>query len=111
MHGVSADFNDPDGLTVVYDTSLSPTHGRSFGVQAPRTVDALARGRAEFDLSRRVEIYREFQRAAIEEVPVAALAWRAQGYGFDRRVTGFRNLPGALSTSSGQMLEFITIAA
>jgi hypothetical protein len=26
-------------------------------------------------------------------------------------VTGFRNLPGALSTSSGQMLEFITIAA
>lgn len=111
VHGVSADFNDPDGLTVVYDTSLSPTHGRSFGVQAPRTVDALARGRAEFDLSRRVEIYREFQRAAIEEVPVAALAWRAQGYGFDRRVTGFRNLPGALSTSSGQMLEFITIAA
>ena len=105
VHGVSADSNDPDGLSVVLDTSLAPTHGRSFGVSAPRTVDALARGRAEFDSAKRVEIYEDMQRAALEEVPMVGLAWRSQGFGMDRRVTGFTNLPGALSTSSGITLE------
>jgi peptide/nickel transport system substrate-binding protein len=106
VHGVSADFNDPDGLTVVLDTSLSATHGRSFGLRAPRTTDALRRGRAEFDTARRIEIYKEMQRAALEEVPVVGLAWREQGYGLDRRIAGFANMPGALSLSSGSLLEF-----
>jgi peptide/nickel transport system substrate-binding protein len=106
IHGVSADHNDPDGLTVVMDTSLSPAHGRSFGLKAPRTADLLARGRAEFDQAKRVAIYKDMQRAALEEVPLVGLAWRAQGFGMDRRVQGFVNLPGALSTSSGGMLEY-----
>jgi peptide/nickel transport system substrate-binding protein len=106
VHGVSADFNDPDGLTVVLDTSLSAAHGRSFGLSAPRTTDLLNKGRQEFDHARRVEIYRDMQRAAIEEVPLVGLAWREQGYAFDRRVTGFRILPGSLSLSSGVNLEF-----
>lgn len=104
IHGVSSDNNDPDGLTVLLDTSLSPTHGRSFGVEAPRTRAALARGRAEFNEARRIEIYKDMQRAALEEVPLVGLAWRAQGYGMDRRVQGFVNLPGALTNSSGAML-------
>ena len=33
------------------------------------------------------------------------LAWRSQGYGMDKSVMGFTNLPGALSNSSGNMLE------
>ena len=45
------------------------------------------------------------QRAALEEVPLVGLAWRSQGFGMDRRVKGFTNLPGALTTSSGAMLE------
>jgi peptide/nickel transport system substrate-binding protein len=45
------------------------------------------------------------QRAALEEVPVVGLAGRSQGYGMDRSVMGFTNLPGALTTSSGGMLE------
>jgi peptide/nickel transport system substrate-binding protein len=109
IHGVSADNNDPDGLTVIMDTSLSPTHGRSFGVQAPRTIQLLKDGRGEFDQAKRVAIYKDMQRAAIEEVPLVGLAWRAQGYGMDRRVSGFTNIPGALSTSSGAMLAETTI--
>jgi peptide/nickel transport system substrate-binding protein len=101
----SADNNDPDGLTGLLDTSLSPSHGRSYMVQAPRTVEALAKGRAEFDPAKRVEIYKECQRAALEEVPLVGLAWRSQGYGLDKSVKGFTNLPGALTTSSGAMLE------
>lgn len=105
IHGVSSDNNDPDGLTVVLDTSLSPTHGRSFKVDAPRTIAALAKGRSEFDQAKRVEIYKEMQRAALEEVPLVGLAWRSQGYGMEKSVMGFTNLPGALTTSSGAMLE------
>ncbi len=105
IHGVAADNNDPDGLTVVMDTSLAPTHGRSFGLKTPRTTEAFARGRAEFDQSRRIEIYKDLQRAALEEVPLVGLAWRSQGFGMDRGVTGFTNMPGALSTSSGSQLE------
>ncbi|WP_233256160.1 ABC transporter substrate-binding protein [Falsiroseomonas bella] len=109
VHGVSADFNDPDGLTVVLDTSLSAAHGRSFGLSAPRTTELLNKGRQEFDHARRVEIYKDMQRAALEEVPVVGLAWREQGYAFDRRVSGFRILPGALSLSSGVNLEFTSV--
>jgi peptide/nickel transport system substrate-binding protein len=109
IHGVSADNNDPDGLTVLLDTSLSPTHGRSFGVAAPRTAELLTRGRAEFDEAKRVAIYKDMQRAALEEVPLVGLAWRAQGFGMDKRVSGFSNLPGALTTSSGALLAETTI--
>jgi peptide/nickel transport system substrate-binding protein len=45
------------------------------------------------------------QRAAIEEVPLVGLAWRSQGFGMDKSVMGFTNLPGALTNSSGAMLE------
>lgn len=110
VHGVSADFNDPDGLTVVLDTSLSPTHGRSFRLDAPRTVELLRRGREEFDAARRVAIYKDMQRAALEEVPIVGLAWREQGYAHTARVSGFAIKPGALSLSSGDMLEFTSVA-
>ena len=79
-------------------------------MKAPRTVEALARGRAEFDQAKRVEIYKEMQRAALEEVPLAGLAWRSQGYGLDRRITGFTNLPGALTGFSGATLEETSFA-
>jgi peptide/nickel transport system substrate-binding protein len=58
-----------------------------------------------------VAIYQEMQRAALEEVPIVGLAWRSQGFGLDRRVSGFTNLPGALSTSSGGMLEYTSFGA
>ena len=57
-----------------------------------------------------MEIYKDLQRAALEEVPLVGLAWRSQGFGMDKRVTGFANLPGQLSTSSGNMLEYTDFA-
>ncbi len=36
---------------------------------------------------------------------MVGLAWLSQGYGMDKGVMGFTNLPGALSNSSGNMLE------
>ena len=106
IHGVSADNNDPDGLTVVLDTTLSPSHGRSFGVQAPRTAEALARGRAEFDQAKRVDdlqgdAARRSRRGAARR-PRLALAGLRHG---QAACKGFTNLPGALTDSSGAMLE------
>lgn len=102
--GGSASNNDPDGLSALLDTSGGPTLGTSFGLKAPRTNAAFARGRAEFDQAKRVEIYKEMQRAALEEVPMVGLVWRMQGYAMDKRVKGFTNLPGMLTNSSGGML-------
>ena len=110
IHGVSADSNDPDGLFVMMDTSLSPSHGRSFGVQAPRPIAALARGRAEFNEAKRIEIYKDLQRETLDEVPLVGVASRWQGFGMDKRVVGFTNLPGALSTFSSNMLEYTDFA-
>jgi peptide/nickel transport system substrate-binding protein len=105
VHGLLADSNDPDGLSVLMDMSLPPSYVRSIGVQAPRTAAAFARGRAEFDQAKRIAIYREMQLAALEETPLVGLTWRAQGYAMDRSVQGFTNLPGELTTSSGGMIE------
>lgn len=105
IHGLAADNNDPDGLSAIIDTSLSASHGRSFQLPAPKTADALRRGRAELDQAKRVEIYKEMQRACIEEAPMVGLAWRSQGYGYDKSVKGFTNIGGALSTASGGLLE------
>jgi peptide/nickel transport system substrate-binding protein len=105
IHGLVAENNDPDGLTPLIDTSLPPAYVRSFGLSAQRTTAALARGRAEFDQTKRIAIYKEMQRAVLEEVPLAGLAWRSQGYGMDRSVKGFANLPGALTAYSGRTLE------
>lgn len=105
IHGLSADGNDPDGLTAYLDTSLPASYSRSYKLSAPRTKELLARGRAEFDPAKRVAIYKDMQRAALEEAPLIGLAWRHQGYGMDRSVKGFVNLPGALTTSSGGMIE------
>jgi peptide/nickel transport system substrate-binding protein len=41
---------------------------------------------------------------------MSCAGWRAQGYGMDRRVVGFANIPGALSTSSGALLSETTIS-
>lgn len=105
IHGTAADNNDPDGLTAVMDTTLPPSYARSIGVLAPRTVAALALGRAEFDQLKRVAIYKDMQRAALEEVPMVGLCWRDQGYGMGKGIQGFANLPGALTFMSGVMLE------
>ena len=103
--GTAADNNDPDGLANLIDGSLSPSYIRSFGMRVPKIEELLKTGRAEFDRSKRKAIYKEIEALAIAQVPIAGLAWRSQGYAMAKDVTGFRNLPGALTFSSGITLE------
>lgn len=105
MGGTAADNNDPDGLANIIDGSLSPSYVRSFGLRVPKIEELLKAGRAEFDGARRKAIYQEMEALAIAEAPIVGLAWRSQGYALQKDVTGFRNLPGALTFNSGLTFE------
>ncbi len=103
--GTAADSNDPDGLSNFIDGSLSASYVRSTGLPIPRITELLAAGRAEFDESKRREIYKEIERITIEQAPIVGLTWRSQGYAMRKGVSGFRNLPGALTFYSGLTFE------
>jgi len=103
--GTAADSNDPDGLANLLDGSLAPSYVRSIGVRVPRIEELLRAGRSEFDPAKRKAIYAEMERVAIEEAPIVGLAWRSQGYAMQKDVSGFKNLPGALSFYSGLTFE------
>lgn len=110
VQGTAADSNDPDGIANFIDGSLAPSYVRSHGLKIDRITELLAAGRAELDEGKRREIYREMERVAIEQVPLVGLTWRSQGYAMRRQVTGFRNLPGALTFYSGLTFETTEVA-
>ncbi|MFC3127741.1 ABC transporter substrate-binding protein [Pseudoroseomonas globiformis] len=105
MMGTAADSNDPDGLANILDGSLATAYIRSYGLKTPRISELFAAGRAEFDEARRRAIYRELEQVAIEEAPIVGLTWRSQGYAMRSQVSGFKNLPGALTFYSGLTFE------
>jgi peptide/nickel transport system substrate-binding protein len=108
--GTAADSNDPDGLANFIDGSLSPSYVRSFGLKIDRITELLAAGRAEFDEAKRLALYKEMEQVAVEQVPLAGLTWRSQGYAMRKSVTGFQNLPGALTFYSGLTFETAAVA-
>jgi peptide/nickel transport system substrate-binding protein len=105
IRGVSADNNDADGMTVVLDTLFSATRDRSSEVAAPRTIPALARGWAELDQARRVEIQEDVQCTTLETVPLIGLARRSRNCGMDRRGQNSVGLHSGLFISSGRVLQ------
>ena len=108
--GTAADSNDPDGIANFIDGSLAPSYVRSFNLKIDRITEGLAAGRAEFDQTKRRDIYREVERIAIEQAPIVGLTWRSQGYAMRKQVTGFKNLPGALTFYSGLTFETTEVA-
>ena len=107
--GTAADSNDPDGLSNFIDGTLSPSYVRSHGMKVEKLTELLRAGRVEFDTAKRKAIYKELERVAIDEVPITGLAWRSQGYAMKKGVTGFKNLPGALTFYSGLTFEETSI--
>ena len=47
---------------------------------------------------------------AIEQAPIVGLTWRSQGYAMKKTVSGFKNLPGALTFYSGLTFETASLA-
>jgi ABC-type transport system substrate-binding protein len=107
--GDAADSNDPDGIAKAIDGSLSPSYSRSWGMKTEKLTELLKAGRAEFDTAKRKAIYKQLEALAIQEAPMVGLAWRSQGYAMQKRVSGFKNLPGALTFYSGTTFEDATV--
>lgn len=96
-------YNDPNALqTFLTGPAAYP---RSYGFDSPRINALLADGRREMDPGRRTAIYEQLMRVAQEEVPIVGLSWRAQAFGLQRNVTGFRNMDGALTFYAPITLE------
>jgi len=109
IQGASGDSNDPDSLAQMIDGELVASYARSFAMPTPKLHELLAAGRAEFDPAKRRAIYDQIQTVALEEAPIVSLCWRSQGYGMAKDVSGFHNLPGALTFYSGITLEETSI--
>jgi peptide/nickel transport system substrate-binding protein len=109
MMGDAADSNDPDGVSKAIDGSLSPSYSRSWGMKSEKLTALMKAGRAEFDAAKRKAIYKEMEALAIQEAPIVGLAWRSQGYAMQKRVSGFKNLPGALTFYSGTTFEDVSV--
>jgi peptide/nickel transport system substrate-binding protein len=111
VQGTTADNNDPDGLSGLLDGELPPNVARSYGIPTPRIHELFVAGRAEFDPAKRKAIYAELEKAALEQAVLVGLAWRSQGYGMSKKVTGFRSMPGGTNFNSGTLLEETQIAS
>ena len=109
VSGTVTDGNDPDGMTALLDSSLGASASRSYDLKLPKLQQLLAAGRAEFDDAKRRAIYRDLQQEAVEQAPAVFLAWRSQGYAMSSAVSGFTNMPGALTFFSGTTLEETSI--
>ena len=109
MMGDAADSNDPDGVAKAIDGSLTASYTRSFGLKIDKITALLVAGRAEFDTAKRKAIYKELEGLVIEQAPIVGLAWRSQGYAMQKKVSGFKNLPGALTFYSGSTFENVTV--
>lgn len=96
-------YNDPDSIQTFI--SGPPAYPRSFGFESARIQELLLAGRQETDPQKRTAIYEQLMAVSAEEVPIVGLSWRAQAFGLQRNVTGFRNLPGPLTFYSPITLE------
>ena len=103
--GTAADSNDPDGIARIVDSNQPTSFVRSANLDLPEISRLFSDGRTTFDRAARKDIYRKLEAAAIDEVPIVGLCWRAQGYGMQDRVSGFTNMPGQLTFYSGLTLE------
>ncbi|WP_145145090.1 ABC transporter substrate-binding protein [Roseomonas gilardii] len=108
--GYGMDFNDPDALTTFLASNPQGSYVRSWGYVNERLDGLLQRARAEFDDEARKALYREITPIAAQDAPVVGLAWRSQAFAMKKEVTGFRNLPGALTFSAIVSLEEVSIA-
>ncbi len=105
INGTVGDFNDPDSLTTFLGGGESAAYNRSFGYANPRLDELLVKGRAELDPQKRKDIYWTLERIALEDAAMVGLAWRSQGYGLQKNVKGFKNMPGFLTFYSGLTIE------
>ncbi|HXX39874.1 MAG TPA: ABC transporter substrate-binding protein [bacterium] len=106
--GNPGDFNDPDFYYDFYHTGpIRSTASPNF---SDGQIDRLLEeARQAPDLSKRKQLYAQFETRALELSPLIFLTWREQGYAGKKSVRGFQNLPAFLVIRSGITLEETTV--
>ncbi|AOO80176.1 ABC transporter substrate-binding protein [Bosea vaviloviae] len=105
IQGTTADNNDPDGLAPLIDGELPANMARSWQMPTPEIHALFVKGRSEFDPAKRKAIYAELTKIALQQAPLVGLAWRSQGYGMVKGVTGFKSYPGSTNFFSAYSME------
>jgi peptide/nickel transport system substrate-binding protein len=106
----SLDANDPDELNMLLRGGMAPSFARPFGYNNDEVNRLLDAGRAEADPQRRRAAYAKLQEVAVEDPGIIGVNWRAQAYAGRKSVSGFANMPGFLTFSSGLTLENCSVA-
>ncbi len=87
---------DPDPYNI-WHSSQTPDKsdaGRNYtGWENPDADDLLQQARGTTDLAQRAELYRQFQRIFMEDVPAAILYYPVYTYGIDKRLHGVQLAP------------------
>ena len=107
VYGTVGITNDPSFL----DQMLTPAGAQnaSYGYDDSTVNDLLTKGRAESDPAARKAVYQQLGEHVLENAPIVGLAWRSQAYGYNKKVTGFSNIPGFLTFDSGYTLASTTV--
>jgi len=109
--GLGIETLDPDAVARITDPSLPGSADRSRGFEVPGLSELLARGKQEFDLQKRQQIYLEADRLVLDNTSYCGLTYRATGFGTGSKVEGFEMLPGLLSALSMGGLDKVSLAA
>lgn len=107
VYGTVGLTNDPSFL----DQMLTPAGAMnaSYGYNDETVNRLLSEGRATTDLNERRAIYDELGEYVLEDTPFVGLGWRSQAYAYTTDVTGFSNIPGFLTFTSGYLLSSTTL--
>ncbi|WP_421361731.1 MULTISPECIES: ABC transporter substrate-binding protein [Agrobacterium] len=108
INGGASELGDPDELSSLLGSGAD-SYRRSVGLADPKLDDLLLRGRYEADQAKRVEIYRDLQRAVQEITPVTFLNYRSQAYALHDGVKDFKSLPDFLINQSGIAFDEVYI--
>jgi ABC-type transport system substrate-binding protein len=111
VQGTTADNNDPDGLAPILNGQLPMSVARSANLPTPEIDEFFKQGRAELDPVKRKAVYAQLEKKALEQASLVGLAWRSQGYGMVRGLSGFKSLPGGTNFFSGYLLEEAAFSA
>ena len=107
VNGTGGIVNDPSFLT---DLLTGPaSYRRSFGYTDQQTTDLLAQGVSTLDTTKREQIYTQLADHLLKTAPFVSLTTRDQGYAYNKKVQGFKNLPGFTSFYAGYTLADTSI--
>lgn len=80
---------DPDPTGTLFDDNTYESNGfNASGYKNPAAMELIRKGKAEFDTTKREEIYKEWAKIMNYEIPHVIIAYRSEIWGINKRVQG-----------------------